>query len=86
MARVISIVFFFIFASCASTNKKEEMSMSVGMKDNLYANQSRLEGLLKTNDPVFLSLKNNSCINNWSKEVYSLKKKLEPNFKAFKIA
>ena len=62
--------------SCASTKNKNEEPLSVSMKNNLYSTQDKFENILKTKDPIFLSLKKNTCINNWGKEVFLLKKKL----------
>jgi tetratricopeptide (TPR) repeat protein len=62
--------------SCATTKSRDEETLTVTMKNNLYSSQDKFENILKTNDPVFLSLKKNTCINNWGKEVFALKKKL----------
>lgn len=76
MARIILILGFLALASCASNKKKDEMAMTIAMKDNLFASQNKFENIIKTNDPLFLSTRKNSCIKNWGKEVFKLKKQL----------
>jgi tetratricopeptide (TPR) repeat protein len=76
MEKLILLIILFVSFSCA-TKEQKKLNYTIEMENALFRSQSNVDKLVKSKDPVFANSFNAACLENWDKEVTSLKLKLK---------